>query len=447
MNKLGKVVARFQGRNISVMNPEQVESRGKRIAQGKEVKPRFFYGYVVAAAGFGVWLIGFGTISTFGVFFKPVLTEFGWTRAETALAYSLSMIVAAALAITMGWLTDRLGPRVVVTVFGSFLGICYLLMSRVTAIWHFQLNYGLVGAIGVSTLAIPAMATVARWFVKRRGLMIGITQSGMGIGGLVFAPLAGWLILTYDWRSAYTILGIIALVGIITSGIFLKRDPRDVNQLPDGVDEVVAQEVNKQSLKIQTAGLSLREAIRTSQFWVIAGLYFSFGFCRSTFIAHIAAHVQDLGFSLAHGANVLALLTASSIVGRIGMGRVADMIGNRQTFMISYAATTVILIWGLIADDLWGLYLFAVVFGFGWGAQAVLRFAVTSEAFGSVSLGVVLGVLGLAEASAGAFGSYFAGYIFDAVGNYQPTFWMGITFSVVGIMLASVLKPAIGQGR
>ena len=129
------------------------------------MKPKFFYGYAVVAAGFGIWLIGWGTYYTFGVFFKPVLTEFGWTRAETALGYSLALIVQAALGIAMGWLTDKLGPKIVVTVFGSFLGICYLLMSQVNAIWQFQINYALVGAVGASVFTVPIMATLARWFV------------------------------------------------------------------------------------------------------------------------------------------------------------------------------------------------------------------------------------------------------------------------------------------
>jgi len=101
----------------------------------------------------------------------------------------------------------------------------------------------------------------------------------------------------------------------------------------------------------------------------------------------------------------------------------------------------------MVAEELWGLYLFAFVFGFGWGAQAVLRFAVTSEAFGSVSLGLVMGVLGLAAAGAGAFGSYFAGYIFDAVGKYNPAFWMGIAFSIMGITLAWLLRPIGRRGE
>jgi MFS family permease len=176
---------------------------------------------------------------------------------------------------------------------------------------------------------------------------------------------------------------------------------------------------------------------------MMAGIYSSFGFCRATFIAHIAAHVQDLGFSLTDGANVLAVLTGWSIIGRIGMGRLADMIGNRAAFMISFAVTTVILTYGLRAQDLWELYLFGAVFGFAWGAQAVLRFAITSEVFGLASLGLVMGVLGFAEYGTAAVGAYIAGYVFDVVGTYRPVFLMGMAVSATGILIAWLLKPAM----
>ena len=271
--------------------------------------------------------------------------------------------------------------------------------------------------------------------------MTGIIQSGVGIGGLGFALLAGWLILTYGWRLAYIILGIITLVCTITSGLFLKRDPRDTGQLPDGASKIMTPEIKSQSPSIQTAGFSLREAAHTRQFWIIAGLFFSFGFARTTFITHLAAHVQDMGFSLADAANIMATFTGASVIGRIGMGRTADIIGNKPALIISFAVTTVSLIWGLMSGDLWEFYLFAFAFGFGWGAQAVLRFAISSEVFGLVSLGLVFGVLGLAESSAGTIGSYFAGYIFDVLGNYQPAFWMSIAVSTMGIILAWLLKP------
>jgi len=114
-----------------------MHEEGSRLAETS--KQRFYYGYVVVAAGFFVWLIGFGTYGTYGVFFKPLIIEFGWSRADTALGYSLGILGMAVFTIATGWLTDRLGPRIVVIFFGSFLGFSFLLLSQISTVWQFQL--------------------------------------------------------------------------------------------------------------------------------------------------------------------------------------------------------------------------------------------------------------------------------------------------------------------
>ena len=414
-----------------------------RITQGKS---NFFYGYVITASGFAVWLIGWGTFTPgFSLFLKPLLTEFGWSRAGASLAYSLSFLVLALLGIVMGWLTDRLGPRLVVTVFGSFLGLSYLILSHITALWHFQITYGVLAGIGGSTISIPIMVTVARWFTRKRGFMLGIVQAGMGIGGLFFPPFIAWLILAYGWRNAYTVIGIITLIGIGVAGLFLRRDPSEKGQLPDGL--VAIDKAVDSAARGEEPDFTLRQASGTRAFWIIAGLFFTFGFCRSAFLAHVAAHVQDLGFSLSDAANVTAVIIGSSIFGRVGMGHVSDLLGSRLSFALSFALTTVSLVIVLFAYSLPMLYVFAFIFGFGWGNQAVLRYSAVSEVFGLASLGIVTGSLAMAESGAAMIGSYYAGYLFDLMGSYRPVFWTGIIISIVGILLAAALKPANASRR
>ena len=127
--------------------------------------------YIIVGACFSIWLIAWGAQSTFGIFYLPVMNEFGWTRADTVLAYSLASIVISFMGIVLGWLTDKLGPRLVVTIFGSFLGIAYLLLSRVSSLLQFQIYYALVASIGLSTATTPIMSTIARWFRDKIGLM------------------------------------------------------------------------------------------------------------------------------------------------------------------------------------------------------------------------------------------------------------------------------------
>jgi MFS family permease len=156
--------------------------------------------------------------------------------------------------------------------------------------------------------------------------------------------------------------------------------------------------------------------------------------------------VQDLGFSLLDGANVLAVIWAASSFGRIGMGRLVDFMGNRTTFIASFCLTTISLLLALQAKDLWALYCFALLFGLAWGNQAVLRFSVASETFGVASLGIIVGVLGIAESTFATIGAYLAGYIFDRTGHYQAVFWMGIGVSLAGALLASLLTRAKKSG-
>ena len=187
--------------------------------------------------------------------------------------------------------------------------------------------------------------------------------------------------------------------------------------------------------------------MRTRSFWMIAGLYAVFGFCRSTYTAHLVAHVQDSGFSLADGANVLAVVVGASVFGRIGLGRVADIIGNRRGFIISFGTTALALLWLLVSRELWMFFAFAFVYGVAWGNQAVLRFSIASEYFGLASLGMIMGALGVGEAVAAMLGSFIAGYIFDVFGNYNVMFFVGVGVSTTGVILAWLLKPATAKGK
>jgi len=175
--------------------------------------------------------------------------------------------------------------------------------------------------------------------------MIGIVQQATESGGFIFPPFAGWLILTYGWRYAYMVLGIITFIGMITAGFFLRRDPEEVGQLPDGMSGIINPEVKHFDPNSQGSALSFQEVIRTKQFWMIFGLYCCF---VSAGRPSPSTWQPCPRFRILtdRRANVLAVLIGSSMFSRVGMGRVADTIGNRLAFVISFAATTVSLIWG-----------------------------------------------------------------------------------------------------
>ncbi len=404
----------------------------------------FFYGYIVVAACFIIWLVAWGTFTpSFSLFLKPVTAEFGWSRSEASVAYSLAFAVMALLGLIMGWLTDRFGPRLIVTVCGSFLGLSYLLLSQIHNLRQFQLFYGLVGGIGASTISIPVMVTVSRWFVARRGLMIGIVQAGMGCGGLLFPPLIGRLILIYGWRRTYVVLGVIALISICGAGSLLVKEPAVRGESPYGAPHPM----HPAPALGPAAHGSAARFFCSAPFWIMTGLFCTFGFCRSAFLSHIVAHVQDLGFSLTQGANIVAVIIGTSILGRVGMGRLSDGMGGRMAMAASFSLTTFALVVGLLAGSLPALYAFALIYGFGWGNQAVLRFSLTARVFGLTTLGLISGILGLAESGAAVFGTYYAGYLYDLTGSYTLLFETGIAVSLAGILFAALIKDPAASSR
>ena len=174
-----------------------------------------------------------GTLYSFGVFFKPLAAEFGWTRAVTAGAYSTCLFLTGLLYMVTGRLNDRFGPRVVITICALISGTGYFLMSRVNAVWQLYLFYGVIVAMGQSGGLIPIMSTIARWFVKRRGLMTGIVVAGVGVGIVVVPPVVTRLIDAYGWRTTYVVVSVIMLVVLLIAAQFLRRDPSQVGQLPE----------------------------------------------------------------------------------------------------------------------------------------------------------------------------------------------------------------------
>lgn len=398
------------------------------------VKPRFFYGYVIVVAALLSMLISIGALYSFGVFFKPVLTEFGWTRAATSGAYSLCVLFIGFLGIVMGRLNDRFGPRIVVTFCGLLLGCGYLLMSQVSTTWQLYLFYGTLVGIGTSGTMVPPISTVARWFVKRRGLMTGIAMSGIGLGATIIPPLANWIISSYGWRTSYTILGIAVLVLMIVVAQFLRRDPSQMRQLAYGYKE-------QENLSSATEGLSLRTATRTSQFWMVAVIFLFFGVTAQTIIVHIVPHATDIGISAGIAASILAIIGGVSIAGRIIMGNASDSIGNKLISVICFALILSALLWLLITEEVWAFYLFAVVFGFGYGGMLSVTSPIAAELFGMASHGAILGAIFCGMAIGETIGPTLTGYIFDTAGNYQPAFIVCVALGVLAISLALILRP------
>jgi len=295
--------------------------------------------------------------------------------------------------------------------------------------------------MGVSGGFVPMASTVARWFVKRRGLMTGIVVAGVGVGIAIVPLVASWLILSYSWRTSFIVIGIIALVLLVLVAQFLKRDPGQVGQSPYGDNEV-----KPENLISEARGFSFQEAIHTKQFWMVCTTYLFFGACLHTVMAHIVPHATDLGISAASAANILATIGGLNIVGRIGIGSVSDRVTIKSSLIIGFILLAVALLWLQLARELWMLYLFAIIFGFGIGGLVALESPVTAELFGLRAHGAILGTIVFGATTGGAIGSLLAGYIFDISGSYYLAFLVCAVLSIASVILASLLRPTRREG-
>ena len=408
----------------------------RQVRQSPGDRPRFFYGYIVVAVAFLIMMASIGAHNSFGVFLKPVLTEFNWTRAVTSGAFSLSFIVSGLLGVVMGGLTDRFGPRLVLTFCGVLLGLGYLLMSQMGVLWQLYIFFGIIIGFGMAGAWIPLVSTAARWFVKRRALVTGFVVAGMGVGTLIAPPVANRLISIYDWRISYLILGGVVFLVVVVASQFLRRDPSQKGLVPYGQNES-----KEHVLESGTKSLSFSEAVHTRQFWLFAVVLFCFGFSKFAIIIHIVPHVIELGISPATAASILATTGGVSLLGNAVFGVTGDRIGNSQAFAIGFVLISAALFWLVPAVEVWQLYLFAGVFGFAYGGLNTVESPLAAELFGLKSHGLIYGTVGLGFTTGASLGPLVVGYLFDVTSSYRTAFLVSAAMSTVALILTLLMRP------
>ena len=395
----------------------------------------FYYGYIIVAAVFVIMIFIWGTFATFGVFFESLIETFGWTRALTSGASSTRDLVFGFICIFTARLSDRFGPRIVITSSGLLLGIGYLLMARVQTTWQLYLYCGVIISFGMSSY-IPMLSIVAKWFERRRGMMTAVCLSGMGIGTMVMPPIASRLISTYGWRTSYVIIAIFGFVFVVSAAQFLRHPPHGPNHSIS-----TAKTSSDHESFADTSVLSLREALRTRQFWLLSTLYFFFLYALLTVAVHVVIHSIGLGVSSKSAANILAIIGALCVVGMNGAGTAADKVGNKRTLILCFTLMAIAFIFLMTAGTTWSFYLFAAIFGLAYGGMQVLFSPLVAELFGLGSHGVILGAAAFFGSVGAALGPFMSGYIFDSTRSYGWAFIICVIMTIASVFLASLLKP------
>ena len=371
---------------------------------------------------------------SFGVFLKPITEAFKWDRGTVSGALSVYMIVFGLLSVIAGRLCDKYGPRLLLTASAIFSGAGFLLMSTITQLWQVYLYTGIILGIGSGLCLAPIVSTIARWFDRKRGLALGLTWSGIAIGGTITPLLVQGLIGQRNWQWAYLWLGISFFIIMLPISQFMKRSPDAIGLKPYGYAENLKDEV-----PLTEQGYSFGKAIRTARFWFFSLILFCLSFFTQTLGSHLVPHARDIGINPAIAASFVSIYVAVSAAGRNLCGVIVDRIGGARTLLIGFAMITLTIVWLLLAHEVWMFYAFALFYGIAFGSVVPLQTLMPGELFGLKSLGIISAMMMLIGQVGGAIGVPLAGTIFDKTGSYQLDFYILIGIGVMAVTLSLLL--------
>ncbi len=398
----------------------------------KTNRPRFFYGYVIVIISFFSMMVILGLQSSFGIVFKPIIEDMGWSRAITSGAFSLNQMVFGICGIGIGFINDRVGPRVAVTICGLFSVLGCLLMSQVQAIWQIYLFFGVLVGVG-NCVYVPLLSSISRWFVQRRGTMSGIAFAGAGFGTLILPPLATWLLALHDWRWVFVFMSIIIFVFCVVTAQFLKKSPGQVIQISQSTDKSIKTPVLEHSF-------SFKEAMHTTQFWLFAVAFTCYGFSFSSLQLHVVPYATDVGISAAGAATILTVMGAAALAGQFFWGSIGDKIGFKRAFLVGMILALLAAIVIMPARELWAFYIFAIFLGLAFGNSGTEESPLIAWLFGLGSHGTLLGFFEFSFTIGAAIGPFMFGYIFDYTGSYQLAFWIAGILSTACVILTMLIK-------
>lgn len=393
-------------------------------------KPRFFYGWYLVAAS---WIMMFLVSSVaVGIFFKPMLEEFGWDRATLSSVQTVALIVFAAAAPFLGRFIDRFGPRTMLFICVATQTLTSVVNGLATSLWHLYIGrFFYEIKVQHSTQVL-----MNRWFVRKRGRAQGIVASGMPIGTLVLSPVSQYLVLTWGWRLTMLFWAGVTFVILLPLTLLIRNNPEDKGYGPDGEPLYRATPVG-QSNRLENdaletnsglgTGSSLTEVVRVGSFWLLMATQFICGIGCGFIMTHTVIFATDVGYSEMIGASFLSVQGGANLVGVLLTGHMSDRITRSKVlalthFIRSVSFVTVVVFFLLGDGSLWILYIAMALFGFGWYTTAPLSAGLVADLFGYLRMGTIIGVTLSCHMIGMAIGAYAGGITFVLTGSYYSFF-------------------------
>jgi len=377
--------------------------------------------------------VALGAVYAWSVFRAPLMKQFGWSISEVTLTFTITIFVVGFAAFFGGLWLNRKGPRVVALTGGFLYGLGVFLASFSDhKLWWLYLSYGVIGGIGLGFSYIVPVAVLVKWFPDRRGLITGVAVGGFGAGALVTAPVATRLIQSAGVLHTFAYLGIAFLIVTVIAGYFMQNPPEGWR--PGGWAPTTSQ-----ASQLSSRDYTLREALRTWQWWALWLLLFLNTSAGISVISQEAPLFQELArVTAVAAAGMVGMASIGNAFGRVFWAWASDSITRRATFVMMFIAQ-IILFWALpsiTSASVLTIVVFIVLMCYGGGFGTMPAFA--ADYFGSRNVGPIYGLMLTAWGFASAFGPLLIAYLRQSTGAYGEALHV-----IAGVMAVSVLLPLI----
>ena len=406
-----------------------------------EPKKKLSYGWIVAIAGAAVFAVGGNLPNIFGIFIKPLIHEFGWSRAAISGVITTRGIVTGLTSTITGTLSDRHGPRKFILAGVLLSGLGYLLASLTINLWQLYLFLGVGYGVGMSLLLVPILGTSTKWFGSKSALANGVTLSGFGLSQVFLPPIATLIILQYNWQHSFIFLGIIALAIGTAGWYFIRIPPHSMAQSLKSQGEIDADYRRKNSTIVEE-GYTFSQIMHTPTLWLLFMIYLVVAASYHLVVTHIVAAATDTGITPEAASIALTFSGITGVVGGLTLGGMANKIGNKTVLVLCLVIQALGVFCLAEADNLPTFYIISIVFGLAYGGTTPIVPALSAGFFGTRLIGSIVGILNVAYASGAAIGPILAGYIYDIHGSYYTAFILaGSALMITGIICLFMKTP------
>ena len=410
------------------------------------VKERFskvFYGWWVVAATCAVNAIGGGVyFYGFSVFFLPIKTALNLSSASTSLIFSLSRAEGAVEGPIAGYLIDKFGPRIMLTIGAFIVAIGYILLSQVNSfLWFLTIYLGIVSLAFNATFSGSTMAVVNNWFIRRKGLAMAISIAAYSLGGSIIVPLLALGIHHLGWRTTMALSGIMLAAVVVPFAQLLRSSPETLGLKPDGDTPRIESKLDKVGVKptLSSVDFTVSEALRTKSYWLLAiGTMLRTG-TLGTLIVHFVPIMVWKGNSEQTAAVMLGIMAFLSIPMRIGIGWLGDRWSRSKMLAAGMALGAFSLMILQNANSSFQVWLFISVFSVVEGLSA-LNWALVGDYFGRKRFATLRGILSLVYSWGMIVMPIVAGGIFDRTGSYNTVIWIFVGMYICGTILFLVIQ-------